>query len=193
MQQVTPLILASQSPRRRELLDEAGYVFDVIAPGDDIETAAGIGYTAAFPAEILVMQLAWLKAADVARRVSRGIVIGCDTVAEVEGRILGKPVDRQQAREMLGLLRGKIHRVHSGLCLWQRPSDATRLERDVTTLRMAPISEKALDDYLDSNAWQGKAGAFGYQDRYGWFEIMAGSESNVVGLPLELLARMLRS
>jgi septum formation protein len=184
-----PLILASQSPRRRELLAEAGYAFEVMPPGESAESGGDAGECLA---RELVTRLAWRKAADVARRVDCGIVIGCDTVAEVEGRILGKPADRRHAREMLELLRGKLHRVHSGLCLWQRPGDQVRVESDVTTLAMASISDGELELYLDSEAWRGKAGAFGYQDRHGWLTIVSGSESNVVGLPLELLARMLR-
>ena len=93
---------------------------------------------------------------------------------------------------MLTLLRGRKHRVYSGVCLWQRPNDRRLLEVDVTTLMMERISDQQLQAYLDSNAWQGKAGAFGYQDRTGWLHIIDGSESNVVGLPLELLQRMMQ-
>jgi septum formation protein len=182
------LILASQSPRRGQLLEEAGYRFEVLPPSDSAETG---DFAAGSPQE-LVMQLAWRKAADVARRVPEGSVIACDTVVEVLGRILGKPADRRHAREMLELLRGKEHRVYSGLCLWRRPQDDVRIAVDVTSLAMEPLTDRQLDDYLDSGAWQGKAGAFGYQDRHGWLRLIAGSESNVVGLPLELLQRMLK-
>ena len=181
------LILASQSPRRRELLAEAGYDFAVIQPSELAESGTVIGET---PPE-LVLRLAKQKAADVAGRVEEGIVIGCDTVAECDGRILGKPRDRADANNMLRLLRGKVHHVYSGVCLWQRPSDRIRKEVDVTKLKMEAITDRQLQGYLDSNAWQGKAGAFGYQDRHGWIRILAGSESNVVGLPLESLAKML--
>jgi septum formation protein len=137
------------------------------------------------------MRLAKQKAADVAGRIEEGIVIGCDTVVECDRRILGKPQDRADADNMLRLLRGKIQHVYSGLCLWRRPGDRVRTEIDVTKLKMEAITDHQLKEYLDSNAWQGKAGAFGYQDRHGWIRIVAGSESNVVGLPLELLAKML--
>ena len=141
----------------------------------------------------LVARLAYQKAADVARRVDSGIVLGCDTVAECRGRILGKPADQSHARQMLELLRGQVHHVYSGICLWQRPSDATLVRTEVTKLRMENISDRQLAEYLDSGGWEGKAGAFGYQDRLGWIHIVAGSESNVVGLPMELLAEMLES
>ena len=94
---------------------------------------------------------------------------------------------------MLHLLRGRVHHVYSGICLWERPRDATRVEADVTKLKMDFRSDGELESYLDTGAWEGKAGAFGYQDRLGWIHVVCGSESNVVGLPLELLENMLRS
>ncbi len=135
--------------------------------------------------------LAARKAEDVAGRTERGIVIACDTVAECQGQILGKPADREDARKMLKLLRGQEHRVYSGLCLWRRPDDQQRLRIAVTKLVMDPISDAELEQYLDGGQWEGKAGAFGYQDGLDWVHVIEGSESNVVGLPMELLARML--
>ena len=126
-----------------------------------------------------------------ARRVARGTIVGCDTVAECLGQVLGKPCDEQHARHMLQLLRGREHRVLSGLCVWSRPADQVRVEVAVTRLRMADISDAAVDAYLATDAWAGKAGAFGYQDGVPWIEVLEGSESNVVGLPLELLGRLL--
>ncbi|MCH2600397.1 MAG: Maf family protein, partial [Pirellulales bacterium] len=88
-------------------------------------------------------------------------------------------------RRMLTLLRGKQHRVHSGLCLWIRPEDKTTLQLDTTTLVMDDVSDEQLESYLDTNLWEGKAGAFGYQDGWDWLHIIEGSESNVIGLPME--------
>jgi septum formation protein len=187
MNQSEPLILASQSPRRRELMTRAGYDFRVDVPDDSAECGVCSQET---PPE-LVARLAFQKAANVAQRTESGVVIGCDTVAECQGSILGKPADRQHARQMLQLMRGREHRVYSGLCLWKRPEDVKRLDVDVTRLRMAPITDEDLEQYLETDAWEGKAGAFGYQDGLPWIEILAGSASNVVGLPMELLERML--
>jgi len=184
--QPSQLVLASQSPRRRQLLAAAGYEFNVIAPHESAETDILARET---PNEF-VARLAYQKAASIARQVDAGVILGCDTIAECRGQLLGKPVDRDHARQMLLALRGQIHHVYSGVCLWQRPDDTTLVKTDVTKLRMAPITDQALEAYLDSNAWAGKAGAFGYQDRLGWIELVAGSESNVVGLPMELLANM---
>jgi septum formation protein len=186
------LILASSSPRRRQLLNEAGYSFSVVPPDEAAERGeVEPGKIENESARELVARLARQKARDVALRVDRGLVIGCDTVAECEGQILGKPADRQQAREMLELLRGRQHRVYSGLCLWRRPEDWHRTEVETTTLVMDPISDAELDAYIATGDWEGKAGAFGYQDGLDWVHIVAGSESNVVGLPMELLARMI--
>ena len=182
------LILASRSPRRKKLLLHAGYRVKVRPARDKAECGICSRET---PPE-LVGRLAWQKAQDVARDMPLGVVIGCDTVATCHGQILGKPADREHARHMLTLLRGRPHEVYSGLCLWRRPDDYTLLEVEVTRLRMDDISDTQMEDYLDSGQWQDKAGAFGYQDGLDWVHIVAGSESNVVGLPMELLDRMLR-
>ena len=181
------LILASQSPRRRSLLEEAGYAFEVITPSDSAEGGMCSGETAA----AMVARFGRQKAEDVAQNIQEGIVIGCDTVAECQGQILGKPRDQDHAEQMLRLLRGKEHFVHSGLCIWKRPGDQFDVSVDTTKLFMQDISDEQLQEYLEGDQWIGKAGAFGYQDRTGWLEIVEGSESNVVGLPMELLKRML--
>lgn len=183
-----PLILASSSPRRRELLAEAGYSFVVVPPSETAECGVCSRET---PAE-LVARLAWQKAADVARRIDAGLVLGCDTVAECRGQILGKPADEAHARRMLELLRGRDHAVYSGVCLWRRPDDKTLVQVDATRLVMDDLDDRQIEEYLKSGGWEGKAGGFGYQDRLGWIRIEQGSESNVVGLPLEMLAQMLK-
>ena len=190
------LILASSSPRRRELLTTAGYSFDIASPSATAECGLCSQET---PPEF-VARMAYQKAKDVVERL-RGelrsgmtddtIIIGCDTVAECAGQILGKPGDRDHARSMLRLLNGREHHVYSGLCLWPISSSQAHVQVDRTTLVMDRLSDQLLEEYLSSGLWEGKAGAFGYQDRVGWLRIIEGSESNVVGLPLELLARML--
>jgi septum formation protein len=181
------LILASQSPQRRKLLEQAGYSPEVVAPHPSAECGVCSGET---PNE-LVARLAKQKAADVASRVDEGIVLACDTVAECGGQVLGKPRDVEHARQMLELLSGRVHHVYSGLCLWQRPSDRVLERVDVTKLRMEKLSGAELQRYLESDAWEGKAGAFGYQEGPDWLQIVAGSESNVIGLPMEKLRELL--
>jgi septum formation protein len=182
-----PLILASQSPRRRQLLEQAGYTFQVVAPRDEAECGVCSEET---PPE-LVARLACQKAADVAQRTTQGTIIGCDTVVECQGWILGKPRDEDHAREMLRLLRGREHRVYSGLCVWQRPQDTTRVVVDITRLRIDHLEDPEIEAYIATHEWEGKAGAFGYQDGLPWLRIVAGSASNVIGLPLERLATLL--
>ncbi|MFO0912869.1 MAG: nucleoside triphosphate pyrophosphatase [Pirellulales bacterium] len=182
-----PLILASQSPRRRQLLTEAGYVFQVVPPDDHAE--CGI-CTRESPPE-MVARLAFQKAQNVAQRTATGTVVGCDTVAFCAGQILGKPQNVDHAQQMLRLLSGREHDVYSGLCLWRRPGDARAVRVARTTLRMDRLSDQQISEYLATEQWQGKAGAFGYQDGWDWLHIVRGSESNVVGLPMELLREML--
>lgn len=182
-----PLILASSSPRRRMLLEEWGYSFSVVPPHESAECGICSRET---PPE-MVARLALQKARDVALRTPAGIVIGCDTVAECCGLILGKPKNREHAKEMLTLMRGRDQRVYSGLCVWPRPGEEPCVRVAVTHLLMDPVSDSELEAYLETSAWEGKAGAFGYQDGLDWVHITEGSESNVVGLPMELLAEML--
>lgn len=182
------LILASGSPRRRELLAAAGYRFEVLLPSEYAESGVIEGER---PTE-LVARLAYQKAADVACRVERALIIACDTVVDCRGQILGKPRDRDDARTMLRLLRDTVHFVHSGLCLWARPESRSLTRVATSRLRMLPLSDERLEQHLDSGDWQGKAGAFGFQDGNDWLTLEEGSESNVVGLPLELLEAMLR-
>lgn len=168
-------------------MSQAGYCFEVAAPDESAEDAT---YRGESPAE-LVVRLARQKAANVARRTAAGLIVGCDTVVACGGEILGKPADAADARRMLESLRGREHRVFSGLCLWKQPEGRTDVGVDVTVLRMDRLSDAQIDEYLADGAWKGKAGAFGYQDRLGWVHVVEGSPSNVVGLPLELLGRML--
>jgi septum formation protein len=145
----------------------------------------------------LVTRLALQKARNVAGRAAPAdrnkVIVACDTVAQCDGEILGKPTDEADAHRMLRLLSGRTHEVLSGLCL--HPLDGreplVRLAR--TTLLMDALSDHNIDEYLATGEWRGKAGAFGYQDRLGWIHITQGSESNVVGLPMELLGEMLRN
>ena len=181
------LILASRSPRRRQLLTEAGYEFEVVPASEGAECGT---CSRESPAR-LVARLAMQKATDVAGRMGEGLILACDTVAECDGQILGKPPNVELAERMLRMLSGREHRVLSGLCLWQLPQRAPDVRVAVTRLRMDELSEQQLAEYLESCRWEGKAGAFGYQDGNDWLHIIHGSPSNVVGLPMELLDEML--
>lgn len=184
-------------------MEAAGYDFTVVPPSDGAEPEltessplAGLS-----PAE-LVAELARLKGEDVAARITEqssrdpALVLAADTVAECGGRILGKPRDEADAREMLTWMSGREHRVLTGVCLIavgdkeSLPQPAT-IEVVATQLRMAPLEDDWLGPYVASGGWRGKAGAFGYQDGLAFVSISRGSESNVVGLPMERVAELL--
>ena len=177
------LILASQSPRRKQLLTDAGYTFTVDAPDDSVER----GICSNCSPEELVIESAFLKAAAIAGRHSSGLVLAADTVAVCGSETLGKPTNREHAEKMLRMMAGKEHRVLTGVCLRIAGTDRIKTWLEETTLVMSVLSDDKLEDYLDSDGWVGKAGAFGYQDGLDWVRIVNGLESTVVGLPIEKL------
>ncbi len=183
-----PLILASGSPRRAQLMQEFGYKFVVEVPSPEAEC----GMCSQESPPELVQRLALQKAADVAPRITQGILIAADTVAHCHGQILGKPRNREHAGEMLRLMSGRVHQVYTGVVVWHRPSEVRFHDVVRTDLRMDSLSDAALETYLDSEAWEGKAGAFGYQDGLDWVHIVEGEETNVVGLPMPRLQEMLK-
>jgi len=182
-----PIILASRSPRRRQLLQEAGYSFVVVPPDEHAECGICSGES---PSQFAA-RLAYQKAANVASKIREGLILACDTVVSCDGTILGKPLNEDDARRILCFLRGKEHSVLTGVCLWDYPNSGPNVQVDETRLVMAHLTDEEIEEYLASGLWEGKAGAFGYQDRLGWLYIIEGSESNVVGLPMELLDRMI--
>jgi septum formation protein len=183
-----PLILASGSPRRAELLREFGYEFQVLVPSPEAEC----GLCSQESPPELVQRLARQKAADVAPQVEYGVVVAADTVAHCRGQILGKPQNRDHARQMLQRMSGRIHQVYTGVVVWQRPQDWVLHAVEKTDLRMDSLSEADLERYLATDAWEGKAGAFGYQDGLDWVHIVSGEATNVVGLPMPRLAALLQ-
>lgn len=181
-----PIILASSSPRRRQLLLEAGYEFEIVPPDESVEQGL---CSRCSPAE-LVRDHAFHKAKAIAEQIESGWVLGADTVGECDGQTLGKPVDGDHARQMLEMMSGKAHCVLTGVCLWHRPSDQRIVHVEQTLLEMDELDPDWLDRYIESDDWIGKAGAFGYQDGLSWIRILKGSESNVVGLPLDVLPQL---
>jgi septum formation protein len=182
------LILASTSPRRRQLLEEAGYSFEVDPSGieelpPDSETSAS-AYAA---------HLAWRKAAEVALRRNAGLILGADTVCAVGGQILNKPIDRNDAARMIRLQEGRDTDVVSGICLFRGDRHEWVGAVELSIVRFKRLSDQERDDYLDSGRWRGKSGGYGVQDRDPFVAVVEGSFSNVVGLPLERLAGLLRS
>jgi septum formation protein len=194
------LILASGSPRRAQLLAAAGYEFTVQPASDRAECGICSGESAAE----LVARYAFQKAADVASQVASqvasrvasqlasGLVLAADTVAFCAGNIIGKPRDRADAERILRSLSSRRHHVLTGICLRSCHTGRAIIDVISTELEMQPLSDAMLREYLASGLWEGKAGAFGYQDGNDWLRVVGGgSESNVVGLPMERLAELL--
>jgi septum formation protein len=182
-----PLILASASPRRRQLLAEAGYRFEV-EPSDVDEPPPAPGTSVAD----YVAQLAWKKASAVALRRKSGLILGADTACAVGGEILNKPVDRADAERMIRLQEGRDTEVLTGICLYDADRDIWVGAVETSVVRFRELTDPERVGYLDSDRWDGKAGAYGVQDDDPWIVVASGSWSNVVGLPMERLAEILR-
>ncbi len=177
------LILASQSPRRRELLKLLNRPFTVQVASVD-ETMDDL------PVEQAVAQLSRRKAMAVPAG-AQDIVIGADTVVVLEGRILGKPKDAQNAVRMLEALSGKTHQVMTGLCLRGRGKTVTHTE--VTFVTFRPLTRQEILDYVQTGEPMDKAGAYGIQGLAAPFvESIRGDYYNVVGLPVCRLGLMLK-
>ncbi len=182
------LVLASASPRRAALLREHGYDFTVEA-ADIIEPTSIPGVESP---DMLAMELSRLKAHDVAKHHESAIILAADTLACQGTNIFGKPTDRADARRILTSIMGTTHHVITGVTLLNTATMTELVECDTTSITMRELSDEEMENYLDSGAWEGKAGAYGIQDHGDEFVTeIQGSFSNVVGLPLELLAEML--
>ncbi len=178
------LVLASSSPRRREILETLGLVFEIRA--SDVEESLLSGESPYDAAERLARE----KARRVSASEPGAIVVAADTIVVLEGRPLVKPADREDAVRMLRELRGRRHEVVTGLAVAR--DAALRSGRDVTGVVFAPMTEEEIRLYAASGEPDDKAGAYALQGIGSLFiERVEGSPSNVIGLPVRLLARLL--
>ena len=178
------LILASSSPRRRELLTQAGLCFDV-RPANIDETRRD----AETPPNY-VQRLALEKARAIAALHPEAIVLGADTTVVLHGEVLNKPVDRADAERMLRALSGQSHQVHTGVAVVR--GNTQRLHVETTTVFFAPIFEADMSRYLDTGDSLDKAGAYGIQTYAArWITRIEGDFFNVVGLPIAATVRLL--
>jgi septum formation protein len=175
-----PLILASQSPRRKILLKQIGLKFRVIpshvsealspneSPGDNAK------------------RIAIDKASEVAARLQKGIVIGADTIVVLDHHVLGKPTSKDDAKRMLKLLSGREHSVYTGFALIDVESKKHVAGVEETKVRFRKLDEKEIVSYIDSGSPMDKAGSYGIQDDFGavFVEKVNGCFYNVVGFPL---------
>lgn len=177
-----PIVLASASPRRRDLLEQLGLVFDVVAPDVDESVLAGEEAT------LYVRRLAEAKASGV-DAPGDALVIAADTTVDLGGDILGKPADAEEARRMLRRLSGRTHRVHTGVAV--RLGGQIRVDVATTFVTMTALTPAAIDWYVGTGEPLDKAGAYALQGSAAVFvERVRGSVSNVVGLPLHTLVRL---
>ena len=186
------IVLASASPRRRELFKIITDNFEVIPSQADETIDLSLP-----PAEI-VMRLAEKKALSVALEHPDQIVVGCDTIVVLNGDILGKPADPEEAKGMLRRLSGRVHTVYTGTCLCtafgaEEPKTTARCFFEATEVEFFPLTEAEIDAYVDSGEPLDKAGAYGIQEKGALLvKSVNGDYFSVVGLSLARLNRELR-
>ena len=179
-----PLVLASTSPRRRELLREAGFAFSIAVP--EVDESARERESP----ESLAQRLALAKARAVAARVDReACVLGADTVVVIDGELLGKPADEADAVRMLLRLAGRTHRVLTGFALVVPALGVEEVGVEESAVRMHAVDRATAERYARSGEPLDKAGGYAAQGEAGRFVAeIRGSRANVIGLPVEALA-----
>ena len=178
------LILASNSPRRKEILKKAGFEFSVI-PSNEEENA-----DINLPPDKYTESLALIKANSVFKNHLNAVVLGADTIVYYNGEILGKANSLNEAKLTLKKLSGKTHKVTTGYAVISK--DKTVSGSVTTNVTFNELSNEVIDSYVDSNLWIGKAGAYGIQDGFPLVKTINGSYDNVVGLPIEDISDILK-
>jgi septum formation protein len=183
---MSDFILASASPRRKEILSNAGFRFDIIVSDCDENISEELS------PEKTVEELAKRKAISVWENNRDSVVFGCDTVVAIDGRILGKPKDDEEAFQMLKSLSGRIHTVSTGVCICSK--DRTEVFSNTTQVEFYELSDDTIRSYIDSGETCDKAGAYGIQG-YGNVLVkeIKGDYFSVMGLPAAQSARVLSS
>ncbi|MBN2590159.1 MAG: septum formation protein Maf [Sedimentisphaerales bacterium] len=182
------IVLASASPRRKEILTKAGY--NLIIEKSDIDESK-------FPTNNVepckyAEQLALAKAKDVAPNYPDQIVLGADTIVDYDGTIIGKPEDEKEAQEIVSKLFSKPHKVITGIALIRINDNTEIVTNDVTIVYPKKMSLEQIEEHLISGTWKDKAGAYAIQETGDEFvEKLEGSMTNVMGLPLELVKSLL--
>jgi septum formation protein len=183
------IILASQSPRRKWLLEQVGLEFDII-PSSFEENIEGEKFTPK-----LIESLAYNKALEVSERTEQeALIIGADTVVILNNQILGKPKDEKEAAQMLQKLSNNTHKVITAVAVIDKYEDKTIINHTISKVTFKKLSEREIQDYIKTGEPMDKAGAYGIQ-AYGSIFVtkVEGCYNNIVGLPLNLLSEMLKS
>lgn len=183
------IILASQSPRRRELLEMLGYPFEVkVSEAEEKITSTN-------PAQV-TEELSCQKAETVAEMIQEGLVIGADTVVSQDNKILGKPMDRQDAREMIQILQGRNHKVYTGVTVIERKAgrEVRRVTfSEETIVKVASMTSKEVEEYISLPEPYDKAGGYAIQGTFAkYIQGIEGDYFNVVGLPIHRLYKVLK-
>jgi len=180
------ILLASTSPRRRELLSLLGVPFSIVPPTGDELLSSHLS-----PSQ-QTRQLALDKAKSVANQHPQDLVIGSDTVIEIDGKLLGKPENIQKAKTMLRSLRGRCHQVHTGVAVMQQASNLSIDFVETAHVWIKPFDENTLKSYLATEESLGKAGAYSIQGKGAQLiEKIEGDYPTIVGLPLWKTAKVL--
>ena len=185
------IILASGSPRRKELLLQIGIVPEIIVSHVEEKITSDV------PAEV-VMSLAEQKAVDVAKEMPEGtVILGSDTVVAADGKILGKPKSHEEAYEMIRRLAGRSHQVYTGVRLMKKgpegEADTVVSFYDETDVNVSPMTEKEIREYADSEEPMDKAGSYAVQGFFArYIDGLKGSYANVMGLPVHLVYQELK-
>jgi septum formation protein len=184
---IHPLVLASGSPRRRKLLEEAGVSFTVVVPEVDEF------WPDSDPVQ--AVELAMSKARAVARsRLTGELVLAADTIVRLRGRVLGKPRDEAEARAMLAALSGAEHTVTTGVAAMSAPDGTPLTARVDSRVRLRRLTPEEIADYVATGSSLDKAGAYAVQDeRWNLVEHVDGSVTNVIGLPMEETLKLIET
>jgi septum formation protein len=180
-------ILASASPRRKELLSKAGYKFDIVVSDVDESKISSAGISSAE----FTRRAALAKAKDVAEKFPDRLVVAADTIVDYEGQIIGKPDSAEHAEEIIRKLFSKPHKVITGIAFVKKDDNLEIVDCDITVVYPKKMTEKQIAGHIASQTWQGKAGAYGIQEGADEFvEKIDGSYTNVMGLSMELVEKM---
>jgi septum formation protein len=182
------IILASASPRRRQLLAEAGYRFTVVQPDIDEPAFSAESISACEYAKLLALA----KAKSVAGKYPDCLVIGADTVVDFQGQIVGKPAGAKEARQITEKLFSAPHKVITGIAVVRLRDNIKLVKSDTTTVYPKKMTTGQLSEHIKSGSWRDKAGAYAIKETGDEFiERLEGSLTNVMGLPMELLKSLL--
>ena len=188
LNKMSSLILASQSPRRLELLAQIGIVPTKVVPADIDENCIPLE----LPSEC-AQRLSLEKAKKVAKDYPDYYILAADTIVACGRRMLGKAASRAEAFEFLSLLSGRRHRVYGGICLLSPNGAFQRVKLSQSIVKFKVLSSQEKNDYLDQSHWQDKAGAYAIQDKAAsLIDFISGSYSNIVGLDLYVVRQLLK-